>query len=74
MGAEFVMSSVYTNAIFGVFTSTFFEEIGFPLGGGGHTMNMRLLERGYEAISLELDVLTHETHVHAEEANRDTSS
>jgi hypothetical protein len=37
-------------------------------------MNMRLLERGYEAISLELDVLTHETHVHAEEANRDTSS
>jgi hypothetical protein len=34
MGAEFVMSSVYTNAIFGVFTSTFFEEIGFPLGGG----------------------------------------
>jgi hypothetical protein len=31
--AEYVMSSVYANATFGVFTGTFFEEVVFSLEG-----------------------------------------
>jgi hypothetical protein len=77
-----VMSSVYANATFGVFTDTFFEQVGFSLEGDrghsrkgvGHTVDTWLLESDHEMVRTEFDVLTHGTSVRADEkANGDRS-
>jgi hypothetical protein len=66
-----MLSSVYANATFDVFTDTCFKEVVcFPFEGDRcHPRGNGLASSHESRISRELDVLAHEGHVHVEEVN-----